>query len=267
MTPAYLSIAFDRRLFLKSSAVLGALACAGALAGCGDAAGPAAEGEAPAAAPAVTGPTVPELNGSAADASSPSPQGRTAVVYFSVPLTDSPSRDADSGASIVESGGDLLGNVQYAAQYVAAATGGDLLRIETEVPYATDDVIFDYALEEQHSNARPEISLVALDGSRVDDLSAYDTVLVGYPIWWYELPMPLYTFFENYDLSGKRVAPFVVHGGSGLSGTVQDIEALQPDADVEEDGLSINRRDVQANAEASVGAWVESLGLSERNPS
>ena len=161
---------------------------------------------------------------------------KTAVVYFSVPLTDSQTR-ADSGASIVVSGDDLWENVQYVAQLVAAATGGDLLRIQPQTPYATDDSVFDYALEEQNANARPAISLVAADGSVVDSLDAYDTVCMGYPIWWYELPMPLYTFFENYDLEGKRVAPFVVHSGSGLSGTVQDIEALQPDAQVVQEGL------------------------------
>ena len=166
---------------------------------------------------------------------------KTAVVYFSVPLTDSQTRDADSGASIVVSGDDLWGNVQYVAQFVAAATGGDLLHIQPQTPYATDDSVFDYALEEQSANARPAISLVAADGSVVDSLDAYDTVCVGYPIWWYELPMPLY---KNYDLEGKRVAPFVVHGGSGLSGTVQDIEALQPDAQVVQEGLSINRSGV-----------------------
>lgn len=183
---------------------------------------------------------------------------KTAVVYFSVPLTDSQTRDADSGASIVVSGDDLWGNVQYVAQFVAAATGGDLLRIQPQTPYATDDSVFDYALEEQNANARPAISLVAADGSVVDSLDAYDTVCVGYPIWWYELPMPLY---KNYDLEGKRVAPFVVHGGSGLSGTVQDIEALQPDAQVVQEGLSINRSGVQDTAEARVAEWVGAQGL------
>lgn len=186
---------------------------------------------------------------------------KTAVVYFSVPLTDSQTRDADSGASIVVSGDDPWGNVQHVAQFVAAATGGDLLRIQPQTPYATDDSVFDYALEEQNANARPAISLVAADGSVVDGLDAYDTVCVGYPIWWYELSMPLYTFFENYDLEGKRVVPFVVHGGSGLSGTVQDIEALQPDAQVVQEGLSISRSGVQDTAGARVAEWVGAQGL------
>lgn len=183
------------------------------------------------------------------------------MVYFSVPLTDSESRDADSGASIVMSGDDVFGNVQWAAQFVASATGADLIRIEAKNPYPTDDSIFDYALEEQNQNARPEIRLVAADGSAVESLDGYGTVLVGYPIWWYELPMPLYTFFEEYDLAGKSVGLFVVHGGSGMSGTVQDVETLQPDAHVNENGLSINRRDVVDQAEALSNEWVAGLGL------
>ncbi len=191
------------------------------------------------------------------------PTSDVAVVYFSVPITDSQSRDADSSASIVMSGDDVFGNVQWAAQFVASAAGADLIRMETTTPYPTDDAIFDYALQEQSQNARPEIQLTAADGSAVTSLDAYSTVLVGYPIWWYELPMPLYTFFEQYDLSGKNVGLFVVHGGSGMSGTVQDVEGLQPDASVNENGLSINRRDVADQAESLATEWVAGLGLGE----
>ncbi len=191
------------------------------------------------------------------------PASDVAVVYFSVPITDSQSRDADSSASIVMSGDDVFGNVQWAAQFVASAAGADLIRMETTTPYPTDDAIFDYALQEQSQNARPEIQLTAADGSAVTSLDAYSTVLVGYPIWWYELPMPLYTFFEQYDLSGKNVGLFVVHGGSGMSGTVQDVEGLQPDANVNENGLSINRSDVADQAEPLATEWVAGLGLGE----
>lgn len=194
-------------------------------------------------------------------AASPSGASDVAVVYFSVPLTDSESRDADSGASIVMSGDGVYGNVQWAAQFVALAAGADLIRIETMTPYPTDDAIFDYALEEQNRNARPEIQLVAADGSTLASLDGYNTILVGYPIWWYELPMPMYTFFENCDLSGKTVGLFVVHGGSGMSGTVQDVESLQPGAQVNENGLSINRRNVADQAEALADEWVAGLGL------
>lgn len=267
----------DRRGALAFLAGAG-LAVAGALAGCssdadassGSSAGAASNAgteagtgaAASGAQPASTSTPASSTGAGSAAGTAASPTSDVAVVYFSVPLTDSESRDADSGASIVMSGDDIFGNVQWAAQFVASAAGADLIRIETTTPYPTDDAVFDYALSEQSQNARPEIQLVGSDGSQVASLDAYSTVLVGYPIWWYELPMPLYTFFEQYDLAGKSVGLFVVHGGSGMSGTVQDVEALQPDAQVNENGLSINRRDVSEQAEARAREWVAGLGLS-----
>lgn len=73
--------------------------------------------------------------------------------------------------------------------------------------------------------------------------------------------MCMYTFFETYDLSGKSVYPFVVHGGSGLSGTDDDIREMQPDASVSEDGLSISRSRVADTAEEDVASWLTELGL------
>lgn len=237
----------------SSGASAGSSSNAGAEAGTGVA--PAGASQASTNAPASSGGADSEADIPASSASD------VAVVYFSVPLTDSESRDADSSASIVMSGDEIFGNVQWAAQFVASAAGADLIRIETTTPYPTDDAIFDYALQEQNQNARPEIHLVAADGSVVESLDAYSTALVGYPIWWYELPMPLYSFFEEYDLAGKSVGLFVVHGGSGMSGTVQDVEGLQSDAQVNENGLSINRGNVADQAETLANEWVAGLGL------
>ncbi len=71
------------------------------------------------------------------------------------------------------------------------------------------------------------------------------------PIWHADLPMPLYTFFEEYDFSGKTIIPFVTHGGSGFSGTIRTIQELEPDATVVEAGLSVSRNSV-ANAQDDV---------------
>ena len=74
------------------------------------------------------------------------------------------------------------------------------------------------------------------------------------------MPMPLYTFLEEYDFSGKTIIPFTAHGGSGFSDTVNTIGELQPEAEVSEEGLSISRNDV-ADAEEEIRAWAEGLGL------
>lgn len=74
------------------------------------------------------------------------------------------------------------------------------------------------------------------------------------------MPMPLYTFLEEYDLSGMTIIPFTAHGGSGFSNTVETIGQLQPDAQVSDNGLSISRNDV-AGAEEEIRSWAEGLGL------
>ena len=85
-------------------------------------------------------------------------------------------------------------------------------------------------------------------------------IFLGYPNWNADLPMPLYTFLEQYDFSGKTIIPFTTHGGSGFSRTVQTISEMQPGATVVSDGLSISRNSV-AGAESDVAAWVNGLNL------
>lgn len=195
---------------------------------------------------------LPGLSARAEEASS-----RILVVYFSVPEdVDTAGVDAVSGASIVVRDGGKLGNIQFAAQIIARETGADLFRLETVEPYPLDhDPLVDQAAQEQDDNARPELAALP-------DLSGYDTVFLGYPNWWGDLPMPLYTFLEQVDLSAKNVIPFTVHGGSGLSDTVRTISELQPGASVWDDALSISRNQV-ADGEAEIVEWVSGLGLNQ----
>lgn len=195
---------------------------------------------------------LPGLSARAEEASS-----RILVVYFSVPEdVDTAGVDAVSGASIVVRDGGKLGNIQFAAQIIARETGADLFRLETVEPYPLDhDPLVDQAAQEQDDNARPELTALP-------DLSGYDTVFLGYPNWWGDLPMPLYTFLEQVDLSAKNVIPFTVHGGSGLSDTVRTISELQPGASVWDDALSISRNQV-ADGEAEIVEWVSGLGLNQ----
>ncbi|MDR0639724.1 MAG: hypothetical protein LBG27_12630, partial [Spirochaetaceae bacterium] len=81
-----------------------------------------------------------------------------------------------------------------------------------------------------------------------------------YPIWWYDLPMPIYSFLDEYNFSGKTIIPFTVHGGSRLSGTVERIVRLEPRASVITDGLAISRNDV-TRSERDVIAWLRRLGM------
>lgn len=93
---------------------------------------------------------------------------------------------------------------------------------------------------------------------QIENFEDYTTVYIGYPIWWSDMPMLLYTLFENYDFSGKTVIPFSTHGGSGLAGTVSGIQELEPAAKVYEDALSISRDDI-ADAEQEIADWINGI--------
>lgn len=226
-----------------SSLVLAALLVL-ALSACSAAPAPATP-TATAPAPAEASPAAPQ---EASDASC-----GILIAYFSVPETD--GVDAVAGASRVVVDGAVLGSNQYVAQLIQAEVGGDLFRIETEQTYPGEhDALLEFAYNELAEGARPALA------TQVEDLSRYDVIFLGYPNWNADLPMPLYTFLESVDLSGKTILPFTVHGGSGFSRTISTIQELQPGATVIEDGLSISRNSV-TEAQSAVAEWVQGLDL------
>ena len=164
--------------------------------------------------------------------------------------------DASSSASIQAWDGDTTGNTGLAAHWISDAAGGDLFSIQTEEKYPGDyDDTVDQGQEEQSENARPKLS------SHVDHMDQYDVVFLGYPNWWGDMPMAVYSFLDEYDLSGKTVIPFVTSGGSGFFDTVSAIKEEEPDADVQE-GLELSDSET-ADSEDEVKSWVESLGVNE----
>lgn len=176
---------------------------------------------------------------------------RILIAYFTVPETD--DVDTVAGASRVAKDGEVLGNTEFIAKEIQKNLGGDLFAIETVQKYPGEhQELLDFAYDELDKNARPELS------GQIENMENYDVVLVGYPNWNADLPMPLYTFFETYDLAGKTIIPFVTHGGSGFSDTVDTIKELEPDARVISEGLSVSRNDV-AKAQADVKEWTEAL--------
>lgn len=139
-------------------------------------------------------------------------------------------------------------------QPAAADVGGDLFSIRTSVVYPADGgELIDYAAQEQEENARPELT------THIENLDGYDTIFIGYPNWWADLPMAVYSFFDEYDFSGKTIIPFNVHNGSRFSRTIQTIQELEPDATVLEDGFTVSKQTV-AEAAEDVAAWLEGLG-------
>ena len=132
----------------------------------------------------------------------------------------------------------------------------DIFKIEVSAPYPDDyDQTTARAKQEQEENARPALA------THVQNMSQYDTILLGYPIWWGTLPMSLFTFLEEYDFSGKRVITFNTHEGSSKGRSIDDIKILIPNANVE--GGFVVRGTEAANSKASVSEWMDSLKITE----
>lgn len=144
------------------------------------------------------------------------------------------------------------GNTEKVAKEIQKQTDADIVEIQPLEPYSDDyDAVVDLAQQEQSAGARPEIA------NQIDNISDYDVIYVGFPNWWGDMPMILYTFFDTYDLSDKTISPFCTSGGSGLSNTVNEIKDLEPNALVT-DGLHIGESSV-SNSDAAVKEWLNSI--------
>lgn len=176
------------------------------------------------------------------------------VAYFSEPLPD--GVDAVSSASRVIVNGDLYGSVQYVATIIGETTGGDMVHIQTAQPYPDNfDDLANRADQERQNDIHPEIA------TNIENFDNYDVIFVGYPIWWYQMPMAMYSFFDKYDFNGKTIIPFSTHGGSGWSGTLEDIAELEPDATMV-NGYSISRSNT-ATSHDGILDWLQKIGMTE----
>ncbi len=176
--------------------------------------------------------------------------------------TSEPSgADDQIDTSEPEAGSDSLvvyfswsGNTENVAESIQRQTDSDIFEIIPATPYSDDyNTVVDLAQEEQRNNARPAIS------GAIENIEQYDVIFVGFPNWWGDMPMILYTFFDTYDLSGKTVALFCTSGGSGLSNTVNEVRALEPDATVTE-GLHIGSG-ASSNPDDAVSEWLDDIGI------
>lgn len=178
-------------------------------------------------------------------------QSNILIAYFTVPEND--GTDAVSSASRVVTEDEMKGNTEFVATEIQKNLGGDLFAIETVQEYpGTHDALLDFAYKEKSDHVRPELI------TYIDNLDDYEYIFVGYPNWNADLPMPVYSFFDEYDFSRKTIIPFVTHGGSGFSGTIQTIQKLEPEATVIEDGLSVSRNNV-SDAKDDIKEWTDSL--------
>lgn len=146
------------------------------------------------------------------------------------------------------------GNTKSVAEKIAQLTGADLYEIVPEIPYTAEDLNYNNDScranrEMDDPSARPAI------GSNAVEISVYDTVFIGYPIWWGTMPRIINTFLDTYDLSGKTVMPFCTSGSTGVSKSLSDIRAQEPAADVR-DGLRAS-----GSSDSRIDEWISRNGL------
>ncbi len=174
-------------------------------------------------------------------------ENKILTVYFSA--------GNSSNADAVSSATPKLGD-KYVTEYIATQindkVGGDIEPVVPEEDYPKDyNDTADKAKDENEKNARPKFTLK----TNPED---YDVIFIGYPIWWYEMPMIMDTFFDEYDFSEKTIIPFNTHEGSGDGGTYDDIKKLEPKANVL-DGFNIQGSSGKSEIDSGVKDWLNGL--------
>lgn len=230
----------SRRSFIGLTSALVAASAAG-LVGC---AGGSSSGSASASAVSASGAA---SEPSAAASVSASSAGTAAAA------------SASSSAAAHAAGKSIIvlwswsGNTLKVAERLSELSGAEIYRIEAADPYPQDyDATADRAKQEQDDGIYPEIA------NPIGNWADYDTIFIGYPIWWYQLPMIVQGFVNDHDWAGKTIVPFNTHEGSGNGGTYDDLRDMTGATVLE--GLAIRGGDVDSSLDR-VDAWYEGLGL------
>jgi len=149
-----------------------------------------------------------------------------------------------------------VGNTAMVASYIKEYLKADSFEIVPVDKYPEKyDECTDIAQKEKNDNARPKIQ------DKINNFDSYDTVFIGYPIWWGDLPMIMYTFMEEYDFNGKNVIPFNTHEGSGDAGTYPSIQTKLPNAKVNTKGLALDGKTARSDdGKQQTIDWLKGLG-------
>lgn len=177
-----------------------------------------------------------------------------------VPQSADAAPDSEPEAAAEETGNTLVayfswsGNTRGVAQLIAEETGGDLFEIATLNPYTDDyNELLDIARQEQSDKARPELN------GQVENWDSYDTIFVGYPNWWSDAPMAVYTFLESYDFNGKTLIPFNTSASGGFGRSLSGIAESAAGATIPE-GLALTESELD-DAQTRITSWLQGLDL------
>lgn len=146
------------------------------------------------------------------------------------------------------------GNTRGIARQIHKKTGGDFIEIETVQAYSRDyNTCLDEALRDQRARARPAFR------AKVENIGQYGVIFLGYPNWWATIPMPIASFLEAHDMSGKTIVPFCSHGGGRLGQSVTDIAKLCPRSRIL-DALSVHYSG-GGSLPREIDAWLQKTGM------
>ncbi len=173
------------------------------------------------------------------------------------PIDNAPESSVTGENHVLVAYFSYSGNTQKVARTISEQLDSDIFRIVVSDPY-TDDTLFDRAQQEVNFKTYPELS-THID---TDVFSSYDTIIIGFPVWWYDLPRPVATFVTEYDFSEKTVIPFFTHNGSSSgASSLSTLGSLLPDSNYRrEDALSLRGSNVD-NSDSTIINWVAGLNL------
>ena len=174
------------------------------------------------------------------------------VAYFTA--AENGEYDAISEATVTTYNGKEMGGAESIADMIAEKTGADKFSIQTVKKFPTKyEDLADAAKAQQDAKELPELA------THIDDIARYDTIFVVYPAWWYDMPQVMYSFFDEYDFSGKTIIPAITHEGNRRAG-FDSIKRVEPDANVITDGFAVTSSKA-ADAKADVDKWLNSFDL------
>lgn len=179
------------------------------------------------------------------------------ITKFDMLSNEATEKATEETTEVTENGNDVLivyfsrtGTTRKLAEDIHNITNGDIVEITPVEAYPEDyDECIQVAQEEIKRDARPEINI------DIDNIEKYNTIIIGYPIWWDSVPPVVRTFFDSYDLSGKTIIPFCTHGGSGIRGSMSKVKELCPNSDVKE-GLD-------KSSQSDIENWLTENGFSK----
>lgn len=185
------------------------------------------------------------------------------MLFFAVTACSSENQDSNTKPDEVitgDAGKTLIvyfswgGNTRTVANHIHDLIDGDIWEVETVIPYPdTYEEVIQIAPGQLESDYRPELK------TKVENMDEYDTLIVGTPIWGGHLTPAMKSFLANYDLTGKSIAPFCTHGGSGTAQSVNDIRSVCPNSTILS-SLAVYGNQVE-NSRSNVEQWLKQIGI------